>query len=172
MPYPPPPFEWVDGDPIWAKRFTLIELASITCGALIPIIALLGSFGVLQGLPGYLVALASLAGSGGILGAAIPGWWLPRRRPVVRRLGISPVELRLEYSFRKMETPWNRVRWWDPFRIEVLQWAGSSRFLLTDSQAIRIRHFFEHDHPLPSSIPGGRRLPLQQVSGRWSAIRR
>jgi len=154
-----PPVEWVDGDFRRAREFTLIELALIGVGILIVAIPLWVSFrGQLGTLstPSPLVSLAFVLFPLGVALGGFFAWRLPRRWTVVRRLGISPVELHLRYSFHRRRLPWSRVRWLDPTRIQVRQWGGSLEFLLTESQADRLRHFFQHGQPLPSSSRQGR----------------
>jgi hypothetical protein len=156
---PSPPIEWVAGDPIWARRFKLIELLSIAVCALIPILILQSAFVNISAGANYLDGLGVIAifvvPACGAL-ATIPAWLLPRRRPVVRRLGISPLQLRVEYSFRNLDVAWQDVRWLDPFRIEISRKLGSMQFLLTNDQASRIRSFFQYGQPLPSSVPMGK----------------
>lgn len=157
-----PPVEWVPGDPLWSRRFTFVESISFGGGLFFATLALfltIPAFGSTYQLgPG----LAESVGIPiGIALAAIPVWWLPRRRPVVRRVGISPTQLTLEYSFRKLTCLWSQVRWKDPFRIEGSKRLGTFQFLLTGHQAARIRAFFRSVEPLPSAAArwSGRAAP-------------
>ncbi|MCI4353332.1 MAG: hypothetical protein L3K14_08155 [Thermoplasmata archaeon] len=159
------PVEWVDGDLVRAREFTIVDLVSTAIGILIPGILVWASYAGRLGAPASPLGLAGLALLVAPLGAFLAGVAvsrIARSWPVVKRLGISPVEVRLEYSFRNLRTPWNRVRWGDPVRLEVLQWGGSAQFLLTDSQANRIRRFFQYGQPLASSATGSERTLVRQ----------
>lgn len=149
-----PPVEWVAGDPLWARRFSILEPVAFAAGISVPILFLLGTVIDLSPgttpLVGVWIFLTVAGPFGGVL-APVAASWIPRRWPVIRRLGISPLELRLEYSFRKPSYPWSMVRWKDPRRIEISLSLGSVQFLLTEVQANRIRSFFQYSRPLPSS---------------------
>lgn len=151
-----PPIEWVPGNPPWPQRFIYVESISLAAGITISLVTLLISSSALSSGDGY-KSWPNIAASFAIpiilFLSSIPVWWLPRRRPIIRRIGISPVQLSIEYSFRKLTTPWSRVRWKDPLRIEISKGPGTFQFLLSERQAARIRAFFRTNEPLPSSIP-------------------
>lgn len=151
-----PPIEWVPGDPIWPRRFTYVESIAVGAGIVVPVLALLIPFFAVSAGSGYQLWSSLEPGleiSLAVFLASIPIWWLPRRWAVVRRVGISPNQLYLEYSFRKLESRWTRVRWKDSLRVEISRGFGTVQFLLTDRQAARIRAFFRPYEPLPSSVP-------------------
>jgi hypothetical protein len=149
-----PSIEWVDGNLVRARQFTFIDGASIVIALLILTIVLLATFTALLGGTLSAAELGGIAFTASALSGAVSIFAfsrLPRRWPVVKRLGISPMELRLDYSFRKLKTPWNLVRWRDRDHIEVLRGGRSTEFLLTEPQAERVRRFLPPAPPLPSS---------------------
>ncbi len=143
---PPPPVEWVAGDPVWPRRFRIIQDG-----------IWVGTFGgtLILLLQWILVMEAVLPGpawfpSGGIWVAVlwvafalalVPLEVLPGRRPVIGAIGISPWGLSVPL-FRKTPLPWNLVRWTDETHIIMERGLGSQCVELTPYQAARIRHFF------------------------------
>jgi hypothetical protein len=139
-----PPWEWVAGDPVRAAQFGLAT------GILI------GGFGAL--LVVCLLALAGLLTSAPSLDAASPAWTIlvlamatanflflylfPRRFPIIGRLGISPVGVRIVLPLRGTTFPWPQVRDVGPDWIEVSSGTAlRERYRLTANQAERLSHF-------------------------------
>ncbi len=140
------PVEWVPGDPVWPRRFRVIQ-DGIWVG-------LIGG-NLILALQWILVVEAVLPGpiwypSGGIWVivpwlayglALVPLTMLPGRRPVIGAIGISPWGLSIPV-FRKTPLPWNLVRWTDTTHVAYGPDRFSPRVELTPYQAARIRHFF------------------------------
>lgn len=140
-----PPWEWVDGDAIRLARYSLI-------------------MGVLLGVASLLLlasVLNSLALAGVLSASPVPFWLMnvltwcllvplflflylfnPRRFPMVGRLGISPVGLRMVFPLYKVTVKWGAVNWVGPDWVEVNlgRW-GSQRYRLTSDQVQRLARF-------------------------------
>jgi hypothetical protein len=68
---------------------------------------------------------------------------VPRRFPIVGRLGISPSGLRLVFPLRKETVPWRSVRRLGTDWVEISQTLGSQRYRLTSLQAERLTRFLQ-----------------------------
>ena len=151
-----PPWEWVDGDPVLSRRFRRIMMADMA--AMITLLALLILLVVLQGAgvqvhprssdPVY-AGIVVLLPVGALFLPNLPRWF-----PVVRRLGISPLGVRLEAGFPERTSVWT----WTEVKGIGPGWVALSkgglipqRFRLTAKQSERLSHFVR---------PWNDRLPL------------
>jgi hypothetical protein len=147
-----PPWEWVDGDPVLARRFRWATVANsaVSVGSLTLLV--LGTYRLLAYSPtwSFVFSVIFLLSAVGLsLLAHVPRWF-----PVVGRLGISPVGVRFEYGFRLRPLTWS----WTEVKEVGPEWVTVSsnrilryRFRLTTNQAQRVSHFLK---------PWNGRLPL------------
>lgn len=137
-----PPWEWVDGDPVWSSRFAFITGVLMGgAGALLALttLVLVGGVVVSVGLPIPLVMQPLLIWA--FVGPALLFMWLiPRRVPVLGRIGISPVGVRLVLPIRNLTVFWSSIRRIGPDWVD-LSGAPASRYRLTPQQARRLTHF-------------------------------
>ncbi len=141
------PVEWVQGDPVWPRRFRYIRAglwAGLIGGPLLLWIhEVLVAEEVLPGLlwipPGSVLLLVPWFALALALTALAV---FPGRLPVVGAIGISPPGLAIPSLFRRRVLSWNRIRWIDATHLYVGLDLGSQRVELTPYQSARIRHFF------------------------------
>jgi hypothetical protein len=139
---PAPPWEWVDGDPVWSSRFTFITGLLMGGAAVLLVLTTLFLFGEVtisigSPIPLVLQPLLIWAFTGPAL---LILWLLPRRVPVLGRIGISPVGVRLVLPVRNLTILWSSVRRIGPDWVD-LSGAPASRYRLTPLQARRLTHF-------------------------------
>lgn len=141
-----PLWEWADGDPVRAGQYVMLN--NLVGGAI------------------FAVALWALLTMGGLIGwVAFPTpqtsiWallipfalvalpllpaYFHRRFPVVRRLGISPVGVRLVMPPQgSTYYRWGEVTRLGPDWLEVHPLIGSERYRLTANQSQRLVHFLQ-----------------------------
>jgi hypothetical protein len=140
-----PPWEWAAGDPARAAQYRaayglLIGMAS----ALLLLLFLTGLATVYPvagpGFPLWPVLAGTLCLSlGGFLFSSL----VPRRSPIIGRLGISPQGLYLAIPPRALRVPWPALKRVGPDWIEVVHpnAIGNQRFRLTPYQARRLSAF-------------------------------
>lgn len=137
-----PPWEWVDGDPVWAARFGLLTGILLGAASCLVSVLLLNWFGMLglvsfPSLPWWApqVLLWSILGP-----EFVVFWFLPRRYPTIGRIGISPIGLRLVLPVRTVLIRWTAVRQIGPDWV-YFELLGGQRYRLTERQAARLTHF-------------------------------
>jgi len=154
-----PSWEWVDGDPVRAAQYGLIGGVFISIAAVFAaftIMAILSFWGVtsypsLSSLDVWLIVLPLLGAEFFFL------LYVPRRFPVVARIGVSPLGLRLVTVFpiRGPVLNWTQVRAVGRDWIVVDMGFLTSRYRLTLTQAQRVRQFLQVGeaaprHPYPT----------------------
>jgi hypothetical protein len=154
-----PPWEWVDGDPVRAGRYGLIGGVFISIAAVftgLMIMSILNFWGVASYLSlstsdMWLIVLPLLGTEYFFI------LYVPRRFPVVARIGVSPLGLRLVVVFPIRGPVLNRtqVRGVGRDWIAVDMGLLTSRYRLTLPQGQRIRQFLRVGeaaprHPFPT----------------------
>jgi hypothetical protein len=142
-----PSWEWVDGDPVRAAQYALLGGVFLSIAAVFAaftIVGILSFWGVTSysSLPSLDVCLIVLP----LLGAEYFFLlYVPRRFPVVARIGVSAIGLRLVTVF-PIHVPvlnWTRVRAVGRDWIDVDMGIFTSRYRLTLTQAQRVRQFLQ-----------------------------
>jgi len=149
-----PPWEWVDGDHVLARRFRWAAAACVGIGLVFVPLLLLDPAGMAANLS-ISGALWSGVTSVYLLLNFLVLYYVPKRFPVMDRLGLSPVGVRLESGFVKRGLPfsWSEVREVGPDWIAVSKGSAlRQRYRLTTIQAERLSHFLgpSNNRPLPS----------------------
>jgi hypothetical protein len=140
-----PPWEWAGGDAARAAQFRAAYGLITGMGALIFLLLLLTCLATVYPAagPGFPI-LSIWAASMCLLGAQLLLVSLvPRRSPIVGRLGISPQGLYLAIPPRALSVPWPALSRVGPDWIEVPRPSGigSQRYRLTAYQADRLSAF-------------------------------
>ncbi len=139
-----PPWEWVEGDQSTASLFGVVTgvlLGVASVGFVATTISLLNLSGIWSGLviPSWVTPACLLPMVGGVFFLIL----FPTRYPIVRRLGISPIGIRLEFPLRSSTVKWPAVRWIGPNYVDVKTGLGSGHIRLTANQVQRISHFVQ-----------------------------
>lgn len=138
-----PPWEWVDGDPVRSAQFALITGVFLGAASMLVVYFVLEALAVFQSLA--VPVFNPLFGQAllwSVLGPELLFLYLfPRRFPVVGRLGISPVGLRLGFPLRTFSVAWESVERVGPDWVDVAPLLGTMRYRLTRPQSERLRHF-------------------------------
>ena len=139
-----PPWEWVEGDPIEAARYGMV--LGLFLGAVLTLVAVIvavivgeATFGTfLPAPPFWLIwvgeGLVVLVGC--LLIRGFPRWY-----PVVTRLGISPLGLRLALPRREIRFGWDGELAVGPDWVQGRFELGHPRFRLTARQSERLHRF-------------------------------
>ncbi|MCI4352642.1 MAG: hypothetical protein L3K14_04560 [Thermoplasmata archaeon] len=140
-----PPWEWVEGDPVRSRRYSF--LSSMVIGTSLAFVA--WAFLNYASLNGWLVFPVAPSVLWPLLFVLV---FVPlplilvyyaRRFPVIRRLGISPVGLRLVIPPRGFTYRWGEVTRLGTDWLEVHPLLGSQRYRLTAYQAQRMIRFLQ-----------------------------
>ena len=139
-----PPWEWVAGDPVRAGQFGLISGIFIGAFGALLVVYGLGIVAMVTGGPfpnvgafGWASLVVALATANFLF-----LYLFPRRYPIVGRLGISPVGIRMVLLVRGTTLPWPQVRDVGPDWVDVS--SGSAlrqRYRLTPKQGERLNQF-------------------------------
>ena len=136
------PWEWVEGDPGKVAVFRRGAAVALACAGVGTVI--------------LAVSALNLAGVASV--PSVPSWveplWLSPtlvtvfflsfyqiRNPVVSRLGVSPIGIRLVLPLRRFTVKWSAVRWVGPDFVDVKSRFGSAHIRLTPAQVQRISAF-------------------------------
>jgi len=144
-------WEWVNGDAHSAAQYGLILGVILGIGTLIVssvLLTFLGMFGIWPG--PYLPLLPSMA----LMYALLAAQWslmyfYPRRFPVLGRLGISPLGLRLVLPIRGTTVSWTKVRAVGRAWMDIDSGFLTLRFSLTLDQARKVREFLQIGEAAP-----------------------
>lgn len=139
-----PPWEWVDGDPLEVARYGMVigifvgvalaglaVLVTVTVGAL--------TSGTLLPSPPFWLIWVEPALVAAVLYLLLAGF--PRWYPVVARLGISPLGLRLTLPRREVRFSWDTELAVGPDWVQGRVVLSSRRFRLTPRQSERLHRF-------------------------------
>ncbi|MFZ3355728.1 MAG: hypothetical protein WA549_03085 [Thermoplasmata archaeon] len=137
-----PPWEWVEGDRGHAALYGAITgvLLIIACAVFLTnIVSMLNLTRVwpVPALPNWLESTVLLALIVGLFFSLL----FPTRYPIVRRLGISPVGIRLVFPFYRRTVEWTAVKWVGPNYVDIRTWGGSQTVRLTPEQVRGISRF-------------------------------
>jgi hypothetical protein len=156
-----PPWEWVDGDPVRASWYSLIGGVFLTVGSVcfaFVVLSLLGfpdvTFGIrFWRLDSWIFVLPLLGFEYFFL------LYIPRWIPVVARIGLSPIGVRLVtvIPIRSTTVDWTDVKSVGRDWIEVYTGFLTLRYSLTLNQAQQVRRFLgvgEAARQYPRAIVG------------------
>lgn len=146
-----PSWEWVDGDPVHSAQFSVFQGALIASLSLTVFGAFLNFLGLLTGdratalfdTAEAQVLLLSTTGASLLL--SVVGYSIPKRVPVVRRLGISRMGLRMVMGLgrRGYKVWWGEVSRVGPDFLEITRGLFPQRIKLTPYQAQRLVQFLQ-----------------------------
>jgi hypothetical protein len=139
----PPPWEWVDGDTRRVAQFALgCGLVLGVFGCLLGILLLsslrIAVVGDPFGIPPVALQLLSW---GFLIPELACFWYFPRKYPILLRLGISPVGLRIVLLLRTINVSWPALEEVGQDWIKVSQPLDHVRYQLTAHQMERLRRF-------------------------------
>jgi len=139
-----PPWEWVEGDRAKAALFRSVSfiLLALSCvvlvGDILPMLNLPG-LGPGPFIPLWLESILLLLLAFGVLFLII----FPTQYPIVRRLGISPIGIRLGLPLRMRTVKWSAVKWVGPNYVDLGTVFGNQPVRLTLKQVQRISRFLQ-----------------------------
>jgi hypothetical protein len=144
-----PPWEWVDGDPVRVAHFELLRGMFIGAVSTMLVLWILIFVGVTASLPlisigpavSQIYLWSVLAAEGLFLILAF--YIVPRRIPIIGRLGISPIGLWFAPGFRGSMVLWDQVHGVGPDWVEISAGLGPQRFKLTATQEHRVLEFLQ-----------------------------
>lgn len=146
-----PSWEWVDGDPVRSARFSIFQgvlFASLTLtvfGAILNFLGLLTGDRATAFFDTIEAQVILLSTTGACLLLSLAAYSMPKRVPVVRRLGISRMGLRMVMglSRRGYKVWWGEVSRVGPDFLEVSRGLFPQRFKLTPYQQQRLVRFLQ-----------------------------
>jgi hypothetical protein len=139
-----PPWEWVDGDRPSAMLFDVAYEGYLAAAGFFLFVYGLDFFDMATQLSGPAIPVWEAFPVLPLVFASlgIPLILLPRYVAILRRLGISPVGVRLKFPLRREFVPWPSVRSMGVDWITIERGSGYYvRYRLTENQARRLAHF-------------------------------
>ncbi len=139
-----PPWEWVEGDPVEVARYAMV--VGVFLGVALTLLAVLitaAAFAVASGTvvftPPYWLPFVGLVPVFGVEYLLLNAW--PRWRPIVARIGISPLGLRLAFPRREIRLGWDSELVVGSNWVQGRFFLRLCRYRLTSRQSERLRRF-------------------------------
>lgn len=149
----PSSWDWVDGDPVRAAQFSLFQGVNLAISSIpifvsiLSILELLNNSRTVVPFAFSAVQVITFSTAGVCVILVLVGSYIPKRFPVVRRLGMSSTGLRMVLGLRELGT---KVWWGDVTRVG-LDWLVvrrglfSQSFVLTPYQGQRLVRFLQSE---------------------------